>query len=89
MLAAFIEGIRQVAVPPDTQTLRADLLLTVERSDPGDEVALYSHKTGAVRYVAIHRLRPVGCLGFAAADAESCRISLLVSVPKPGFTGER
>ena len=40
MLAAFIEGIRQVAVPPDTQTLRGDLLLTVERSDPGDVVAL-------------------------------------------------
>ena len=43
VLAAFIEGIRQVAVPPETGTLRNDLLRVGERGLPAGPAARRHH----------------------------------------------
>ena len=59
VLAAFIEGIRQVAIPPETGTLRGDLLHMGELICQQGRAARRHHSRGARRDITLPALNDV------------------------------
>ncbi len=81
VLAAFIEGIRQVAVPPETGTLRGDLLKV------GELVCQQAQQhASTIRAVLVEVSRNLGTLGYLIDNSEAIDAKWLEGVETVAVT---